>query len=322
MRYGEIIERALSIFWRHRYLWLLGALGGGEALGGGFGNIGISGQGSGGTVDTGGGQVPDDVSNQFVQWLAGELPLLVSLGVLLLILLVVYFILSCISTGASVRAIAEHDAGRPFGFWPAWRTGRQTFLRILGLRLLGLVVALPAFAAVGGLIALATFSAIAGRSEGVVTAILAAIVVVPALWLLAIVLGLAWTLAARAIVLEQRTVTGALGRGLGLLRQRPGPLVVLWLIALGVGIVCGLAASIGAGLLLLPLLAILAAVYAVAGMEVALTTAAILFFLYIVLIVLVNGAVGAYLTSYWTVAFRRLQADPSQQPLPAQPSPA
>jgi hypothetical protein len=97
---------------------------------------------------------------------------------------------------------------------------------------------------------------------------------------------------------------------------------VLWLIALGVGIVCGLAASIGAGLLLLPLLAILAAVYAVAGMEVALTTTAILFFLYIVLIVLVNGAVGAYLTSYWTVAFQRLQADPSQQPLPAQPSPA
>jgi hypothetical protein len=54
---------------------------------------------------------------------------------------------------------------------------------------------------------------------------------------------------------------------------------------------------------------------------VALTTAAILFFLYIVLVVLVNGAVGAYLTSYWTVAFRRLQAE-SSQPSPAQAAPA
>lgn len=321
MRYGDIIERALSIFWRRRYLWLLGALGGGEALGGGFGNIGISGQSSDGSLDTGGTQVPDELADQFGRWLAADIPLLVSLLALLAVFLLAYFILSCISTGASVRAVAEHDAGRAFGLQLAWRVGRQSFLRILGLRLLGVLVALPAVAAVGGLVALGAVSALDGRSEGVITAILGAIVLLPALWLLAIVLGVAWTLATRAVVLDGQGVTGSLATGLRLLRRRPGPIAVLWLIALGLGIVSGLAASIGAGLLLLPLLAILAAVYAIAGVDVALGTAAILLLLYIALIVLVNGAVGAYLTAYWTIAFRRLDVD-ATRPNPAKPAPA
>src|SRR6266550_8455485 len=133
MRYGEVVERSLLVFWRHRYLWLLGALGGGESVGGGFGNFGVAGQGPGGTSDTGTGSLPDQLSTQFGQWFLADLPLLGALLGLLALFLVAYFFLSCVSVGATVRAAAEHDAERPFGLGLAWRAGRQTFLPILGL---------------------------------------------------------------------------------------------------------------------------------------------------------------------------------------------
>jgi cation transporter-like permease len=150
-----------------------------------------------------------------------------------------------------------------------------------------------------------------GRSEGIVTAIVAGIVVVPLLWVLAVALSLVWTLATRAIVLEQVGVGGALRRGFSLLWHRSGRMALLWLIALGLAIASGIAASLAAGLLLLPFLAILAGTYAVAGVSATLTVGAILFFLYIVLSVFLNGAVGSFLTSYWTLAYRRLDLDPT-----------
>jgi hypothetical protein len=318
MRYGEVVQRSLLVFWRHRYLWLLGALGGGESVGGAFGNLGVAGQGPGGTSDTGTGSLPDQLSTQFGQWFLADLPLLAALLGLLGLFLVAYFFLSCVSVGATVRAAAEHDAERPFGLGPAWRAGRQTFIPILGLRLLGLLIALPAVAVIAGIVALATVSAINGSADGIVTASLAAVILLPLVALAALVLGVAWTLATRSIVLEQQGVGGALRRAFGQLTRRPGRVALVWLIALGSGIFSGLAAGIAAGVLLLPFVAVLAATYATAGVDAALSAGAVMLLLYIVAVVFLNGAVGSFLTTYWTVAFRRLDLDTS----PAVPSPA
>jgi hypothetical protein len=311
MRYGEVLERSLWIFWRHRYIWLLGALGGGESVGGGFGNFGVAGQGPSGTSDSGGAALPDPLSSQFQQWLLGSVPLLVALGVLLGLFLAAYFVLSCWSAGAAIRAAAEHDAERPFDLRLAWRAGRQTFLPILGLRLLGFAVALPAAGLVGAVVLLATISALQGRADGIVIAVLAAIALVPVLVLGAIVLGVVWTLAMRSIVLEQLGVSRALRRGFDQVTRRLGRVALLWLIGLGVGIVSGLAAGIAAGVLLLPFLGVLALTYAAAGLDAALSTGAVLLALYVVVVVFFNGALGSFLTTYWTLAFRRLDLDPS-----------
>ncbi|MBJ7598949.1 hypothetical protein [Candidatus Nephthysia bennettiae] len=318
MRYGEVVQRSLLVFWRYRYLWLLGALGGGESVGGGFGNFGVAGQGPGGPSDTGTGSLPDQLSTQFGQWFLTDLPLLAALLALLALFGVVYFFLSCVSVGATVRAAAEHDAERPFGLGLAWRAGRQSFLPILGLRLLGVLIALPAVALVAGLVALATISEINGSGDGIVTAALAAVIVVPLLGLAALLLGVAWTLATRSIVLEQQGVRGALRRAFGQLSRQPGRVALLWLITLGAGIFSGLAAGIAAGVLLLPFVAILAATYAAAGVDAALSPGAVMLLFYVVAVVFLNGAVGSFLTTYWTVAFRRLD----QEPKAAVPAPA
>jgi hypothetical protein len=306
MRYGEVIERSLSIFWRHRYLWLLGALGGGEASGGGgFGNFGLSGQGS-----PGGGQASGDLGTQFTQWLTDNILLLVVLSTVLLLFFLVYFLVSCVATGAAIRAAAEHDAERPFGLRLAWRAGLQTFWSILGLRLLGLVLVLLAVALGGAVIAFGVFSAANQQPAGAVTAVLAGIVLLPTFVVLGIVLTLVWILALRSIVLEQHRVFEALGRGFHLVRHRLGRVLLVWLIAIGIGIVIGIGIGIAATLVALPLVAVAAATYATAGLGGALTIGAVLLAFYLVGVVAVGGAVGSFMTTYWTLAFRRLDLDP------------
>jgi hypothetical protein len=310
VRYGEVIQRSLSIYWRHRYLWLLGALGGGESVGGGFGNFGVSGQGPAGSTETGTGSMPGQLSDELGRWFYADLGLLAVLTGVLVLFLLAYFFLSCLTAGATVRAAAEHDAERPFDLGAAWRAGRRTFLPILGLRLLGLLLVLPAVAIMVGLVGLGTLSALQGSGDGVATAILAGIVVLPAFGVAAVVLGVIWTLATRAIVLEQIGVGQALRRGFDQLRTRFGRVALLWLIAIGIGILSGLLAGLLAGIFLLPFLVALAATYAAAGVDEALTAGALLLLVYIVGVVLLNGAVGSFLTTYWTLAFRRLELDP------------
>jgi len=47
-----------------------------------------------------------------------------------------------------------------------------------------------------------------------------------------------------------------------------------------------------------------------AGLGGALTIGAVLLALYLVGVVAVGGAVGSFMTTYWTLAFRRLDLDP------------
>jgi hypothetical protein len=309
MRYGEVVQRSLSVFLRFRYIWLLGALGGGETVGGGFGNFGAAGQGPG--SDTGTGSVPNQFANELGQWVSVDLGLLAVLLALLLLFFLVYFVLSCATVGGAIRAAAEHDAEQAFGLGPAWRAGWQSFLPILGLRLLGLLLVLPALLLIAGMAALAALSAARGSADGIVTAVLAAIVAVPVLVVAAVVLGVVWTLATRAIVLERHGVIAALERGFRQVWNRLGRVTVVWLIALGIGILTGIGAGVLSGLLLLPFLIVLSATYAAAGVDAALTAGAVLLLLYIVGVVLLNGAVGSFLTTYWTIAYRRLELEPA-----------
>jgi hypothetical protein len=306
MRYGEVIERSLSIFWRRRYLWLLGALGGGEASGGGgFGNFGFSGQGT-----AGGSQASSEATNLFIHWFTTNLVLLLLLTALLLIFFLGYFLLSCVTTGATIRAAAEHDAERPFDLRLAWQAGLQTFLPVLGLRLLGLLAVLLGAALIGAVFAFGVYSAVSQHPAGVVTAFAAGLVLIPTLVVLAIVLSLVWTIAVRSVVLERRGVFDSLSRGFHLFTHRLGRVLLLFLIAIAIGIVIGIATGIAAVLVALPFIAALAAFYATGGLEPTLTAGVVLLVLYSVGVVILNGAVGSFLTTYWTLAFRRLDLDP------------
>lgn len=303
MQYGDLISRSLQIFWRYKYLWLLGALGGSEAAGGGFGTLGNASSGAG----NGPGQTGPP--SELTQWFVNNLPLLIVLVGLLVLFLIGYFLISCVTTGALVRAAAEHDAERPFGLNTAWQAGVRTFWPILGLRVL---VFLLALVAVGVLVGVFVVGIVAAVNEQIAGAVVAFVLGASALLVfivLAIAASIVLTLTIRSIVLEQRSVFAALGRGLRLLTERLGRTLLVWLLSIFLGIVVGVIGALALLVLAMPFAAVALVVYAAAGLAGMLTSAAVLIFLFILISTLVGGAIGSYVSIYWTLAFRRLELD-------------
>jgi hypothetical protein len=210
--------------------------------------------------------------------------------------------------GAVVRAAAEHDAERPFGLGMAWRTGRATMGAIIRFRLLLIALALPVLI-VFGLLAIGLVAAIIGNNG----AAIAVVVLIGVLFLLAaivyaVALAFIGRLGARAVVLEQIGATAALGRGYTLLRNRLGRVLLVWLLSVAVGIALGICVAIVGAILVLPAGVIAFGAYASGSSAwwlVIVIAAVILLPIFLV----ISAFLAAQSSTYWTLAFRRLEID-------------
>jgi hypothetical protein len=309
MQYGQLISRSLSIVWRHRYLWVLAILGGSDIGGSGFssptsgGNF--SGLRSGGTSSTGG-----PSSQQVSQFLQDNLGEIVAILAIVLLLALGWFLLSCITTGALVRASAEHDADRPFRFGLAWRAGLSRFWPILGLRLLGLAVGLLVVAIIGLLVLLGFLSYNAGQSGALAAVVVVGVLFALALIPTAIVAGIVFILATRSIVLELRGTIASLGRALELVQARLWRALLVWLIQVGLSIGAGLAIAIALVVVFVILGGVVVALGFAAGVGAAIVVGIPIGLLLLALVIVAGGIINAYFSTYWTLAFRRLELDP------------
>src|SRR5262245_22121798 len=289
--------------WRQRYLWLLALLGGADV-----------GTGSGFTFQAGLPSIEYGVSAaQALPFLQNEFGSFILLGVLLLVVLAL-FLLSCLTTGALVRASAEHDAERPFRLVLAWRTGLGTFWAILGLRMMVVAVAMVAVAVVG-LLALAGYLA---YSDGGGIA-LTAVIVIGVLFVLVLIpaaglFGIAVALATRAVVLEQRGPIASLRRGLHLLRIRLGRTLLVWLIQVVLSIGISTLVSLPTFALVAVFGGLVATIGLTVGPPAAIAVGTPIGLGLLAALALVSSMSGAYFSTYWTLAFRRLELNPTQPP--------
>jgi hypothetical protein len=313
MQYGELVTRSLSIVWRHRYLWALAILGGADV-----GSVGFNADYSR-SFPTGGGSVAD-AAQQVVQFLQANLGVVVALVAAVLILAVAWLLLSSVTTGALVRASAEHDADRPFRLGLAWRTGLGSFWSVLGLKLMGLLFGFAVVVAIGVLVLLGVLSFGAGAGGA-----LAAVVIVGALFVLALIpfgilVGLLLMLATRSVVLEQQDAGAALSRAMQLMRRRFGRTLLVWLLQVGLSLGVGLAAFLVLGLLVVVLAAPTVAAATIGGLAGGLVVGIPALLLVLGGALLLGGLTGAYFSTYWTLAFRRLDLDRPPQPAWTSPS--
>jgi hypothetical protein len=318
MRYGELLTRSFRISWRHRYLWLL-ALFAGEG-GGGGGNFGGNPGGASGATSGGnrGGTsgaappTPAEVQAAVASWIADHLGLIVLVGVVVLVIILVLVGISCVAQPALVRASAEHDAERPYSLGPAFRFGLTAFWRILGLKLLALIFALVVLAIFGGLVLWGVTSAAAGNHGGVGAAITIGILLALLLIPITIVLSVVYIFAVRAITLDGRGPISGISHGVRLIFRRLGRVALVWLIMLGISLGIGIGLFIVFLVLLIPLGLLVFAAY-VAGHGVGLVVAGtVAVIVLIVVSLVVAGAVGAFTSTYWTLAYRRLDLEPLQ----------
>jgi hypothetical protein len=305
--YWELVTRSFRIAWDHKYLWLI-AFFSGEGGGGSSYNYSQR-----STTTTTPAEQPDFAAalQQAVNWIGAHAGLIVALAIVWLVVVIAFFILAAVCEGATVRGSAEHDAGRAFGLRLAWRMGVHSMWPIVRLRLLILLINLPLLLLIGAWV-FALLKAIADRNSGAAGPLVLTGLLLFVVWIVyASYVFLLERYGNRVIVLEeQRAATAALARAHRLLIKRLGRSVLVLLLAIGVALVIGIAFLCLVTVLFVPFLMIGAALSATSGssglpLAVILLAAVIL----IPLSLLVGGFFSAQGSTYWTLAFRRLDLD-------------
>ena len=309
MPYWDVVTRSFSIPWRHKYLWLI-ALFSGEASGG-F-NYQYSQRTNYGS--------PSQVQEQVSTWINQHAGVLVAAGVIAVVLLVAFFLLAAVCEGATVRAAAEHDADRPFGLRQAWTMGVHTMWVIVRFRLLLLLLYVPLLILIVAWF-VALFLAVAGQNGGAAPAlILSGVVLLLVFIVYAIYLFFIDRLGTRAAILEERKAIPSIARAHRLLFKRLGRSLVVWLLSIAVAIVVGILLACFSVILALPLVVGLAATAASgSGAFWALLVIALIILVPIYLVL--SAYIAAQGSTYWTVAFRRLDVD-YPPAFPSYPAPA
>jgi hypothetical protein len=287
MEYGQGLSRAWNVIWEHKFLILLGVL---VALGSAGGGSGITtGSNFAGPRGERGFQLPPGRSpweffDQPGLPLGVPAALGIAVAVVVLILAVLLWTVSALARGGLVAGVHAIDAGRTSDFGQAWREAWRRGWRLLGI---AVIPAIPALAAL--LLGIAVFVLGAGtvelgssgielpsRTVWVTIMLVVFLVALP----VALVLSALRALANRAAIIEDLGVFAAYGRGLAVLFDNIGPALLLLLIQIGL--------SLGVGLiLLLPTIVI--------------ALCCILW----PLLLLVQGAIAAYFSAMWTLAWRR-----------------
>lgn len=274
MDYGDILGRAWNIIWSHKFLIVLGVL---VALGSGVGSGTSSGINVSLDRDTGDMQFgdPGGFRDPHVPvWLV------LFVGAIILGVALIVWAIATIARGGLIAGVGTIDAGAASSFGQAWGAGWRRGWTLLGIGVVpalpGLLLLLLALLGIGGYAL--TVGDPLGMPRASVAAILGALacVAIP----FALVLDLLRTFANRACMLEGLGVVDSYRRGLGVLGDNLGSALVLFLIQIALTIIMAVLLFVPGALLALCCL-------------------------FWPVLLLFQGAVSAYFSSMWTLAWRR-----------------
>ena len=286
MEYGKILSRSVNIVWQNKFLIVLGIL---AALGSGsFGGGGGGGGGGGDSSQSFGelGQLPE-----FDQAIAGlAVGVIIALICVILVIAIAFWAISTIARGGMIAGVDTIESGEKSSFRQAWSAGWQRAWTLLGIGILpalpGLVlfvVGLLALGAYGGFFALfgEELSPAFGAAGLGIIVVLCLCILIPVI----LVLSILRNFAERAAMLENLGVIDAYRRGTRVLMANLGEAIILFILQIAIFIVLGI-------LLFVP------------GIFLALCCC-----LWPLLLV-VQGAISAFLSALWTLAWRTWTGEP------------
>ena len=305
MDYFDILKRAWNITWRYKALWVLGLFAGASSSGGS--------SGGGTNYNTGSGDFSTGQLDSASRWFEQNLLAVAIVAGLLVMIGFVFFILSIAAQGGLVYGANEGAEERRPSLRAAWGVGFNKWGRtfMTGF-MLGLPVVVVVLVMIGLFIALGVGGAAAGDGAGVGAALGGMCVVLPVFVVviiaLSFIVSVVYQLALRYGVLQDVTFGAAIKRGWDDLWGKKGA-VVFWLVMLLPGIVFGLVMVLPILLFIIPATVLfMAEQYVIAGGLGVL----------MILVMMVPSAIyGTFVSSAWTVFFRKMTGmEPAAAPRP------
>ena len=312
MNYGELLSEAFRLTWRNRFLWFFGFF---VAGAGGSFNFPTDFGGQMERNPLGGAEGP-------LRWISENVVLfLTAVIALVVVLALVFLVLSMISHGALADSVAALHRGETRRFGSAFRAGTATFWRVLGLKVLFLLMALGLALIIflpvvlGGI---AVFSLSDSTGLRVLAVVLGVLFVLVAFIVVFLPFAIVNQFAMRELVVNRRRILESIGGAFGLFRRHIGRSLLVWLLQLAVMLGLGIAALvvivIFGAILLGPAIALFATDHTTAGVVAGVVGG----LLFLVPVFVISGAVGAFNHSYWTLAYLRLVEPPEDLgPAPA-----
>jgi hypothetical protein len=304
MQFGEVLSRAWKIIWRFKVLWIFGILASCGSGGGG------SGGGNNGFPNNGGNW---DGPNLPPGWEANLVPIIIAVVIGILLLSIIVVVISTVGRVGLIRGASRADEGEThLAFSELWTDSLPYFWRVVGLNLLVFLLSLVAILLVGLPLVLGALATVAGaNSSDVPVGLLAGL---PLFFcLLCLFIPISWVVnlvveqAVIAIVTENLGIMDGVRRGWAVVRRNLGNVIVMAIILYGGRWVVSLILSI-------PVIAALVPVglaFFMGAQNGEVPTAAIgmiiaLMCVLVPLFIVVNGILQAYISTAWTLTFRRL----------------
>lgn len=313
MDYSNLLTRAWRITWDHKILWLFGLL---ASLGQGGGG---GGSGWRQSIPSGGGRGGPPGELNDLQGAFDRIPpaVWIGLAVVALLILLAVIVISTIGKGGLIGGIQIADAQGRVSFGEAWGQGLGNFGRIF---LIGLVLGLAG-------LALVLLTVVPGAVLTALTFGLGLICLIPlicAVVLAIIALGVVGNLAQIAAVLDQLSVTEAIGRAWSVITSNLGNVIVLAIILALVGGVAGFLIALPILAIVFPvMMGVLAGTLAdsrglAAG---GFVLAGLCFLAYLPVLLVFQGILTTWTTSVWTLAYRQFTGR-AAVPVPTEPAAA
>jgi len=303
MDYGEILQRAWKIIWKHKVLWIFGILascsrssGGGSGGGGGNAQYRFD----QGDFPSPNGVPPalQGIANWFERMVSDGTIWIVITAVVLVVLLLILLaiVLGTLGRAGLVRGAWLGDEGQEkITFSELWRFALRYFWRVLLVSILFFVLSIVGFAL---LILPALLFSVATLFIGCCFVVLFFIAF---FWLLNTLLDLSVV----SIVAENRDIFESIRLSWEMIKKNLVPVIVISLILNIALLIFRLLIALPALLVIIPIV-----IGVMAGSQTALTTglitAGIIFLLYLPVAIFLGGMAEAYYGTVWTVVYRRL----------------
>lgn len=244
--------------------------------------------------------------------------MILAVASLVILVILVFIVLGLLSQGALVDSVAALQRGEPRRFSSTWRAGLSHFWRVLGLAGLFLLLGLGLFLVIAAPTVLATLAILAATDSvglRILSIVLVALVALALLILVFVPLAIIGELALRELVVRGEQVARSIGGGYHLFRRNLGRSLLAWLIQAVLLFAAGLVVALVSLVLGLVLFVPVAALYAADFATGAVVAGVVAVLIFLIPLLVAGGALGAFGSSYWTLAYLRLTS-PSEGAAP------